>query len=235
MLRKQDIHPIQGEILKSLLFVPEARFSELNIQNIGTDHFTFHIKRLIDLGLIEKNEEGLYRLTITGKEFANRFDVDGRDVAIEKQAKISVLIACVTGKGENAKYLVYQRLKQPYYGMHGFMTGKIKWGETIFEAACRELNEETNLEADLSLAAVKHKMEYAEDGKLLEDKYFYLIRGENPRGELLTDFKGGKNMWLTEKGILELPDLFDDVRETLNILKQGKFIFSERKWIVSKY
>ena len=115
------------EILRVLMFRPEARFADLNVPEYSNDHFTFHIKRLIELGLVEKNENRKYQLTIKGKEFANRFDVENSEIELEKQAKIGVLVVCVRNEGNKKEYLIQKRLKQPYFGFHGFITGKAKW------------------------------------------------------------------------------------------------------------
>ena len=235
MTQKTDIHPLQADILKVLLFTPEARFSDLNVSRISTDHFTFHVKKLTELKLIEKTEENSYRLTIIGKEFANRFDVDTENVVLERQAKIGVLIGCVRGEGKDREYLIQQRLKQPYFGYYGFMTGKVKLGETVYETAERELQEEMGLAADLKLVGVRHKMDYDKDRRLLEDKYFYVFRGENPRGELQAEFNGGRNAWMTKDEISKLPKLFHDCMETIGLLDQGKFRFIESKYTVLGY
>lgn len=123
---EQEIHPIQANILLFLLFKPKARFKDLNTTGISTDHFNFHVRRLVELGLIEKTKGRYYKLTLKGKEFANRFDTESQ--FLERQAKIGVLVCCV-GKSENdVKYLIQQRLKALYYGFYGFITGKVKWG-----------------------------------------------------------------------------------------------------------
>lgn len=227
------MHPVQSDILLVLLFKPEAKFSELNRSGITNDHFTFHIKRLVGLGLIEKTKRGTYSLTTSGKEFANRFDTES--VVLERQAKIGVLIGCVIQKKKRAEYLVQQRLKQPYYGFHGFITGKVRWGETLNEAALRELEEETGLNGKFRLVGVKHKMDYSREGGMLEDKYFFVYKVTNIKGNLKEKFEGGKNKWLTEREINNLPDLFVDVEETVEMLKKDKFNFSENKYRVKRY
>jgi ADP-ribose pyrophosphatase len=56
------------------------------------------------------------------------------------ELKLSVVIVL---EDEEGRHLQQQRLKQPYYGYWGHMTGKIRWGETMLEAGARELQEET--------------------------------------------------------------------------------------------
>ena len=224
-------HKIQRIILKNLLLNKELRFSELNSESISNDHFTFHIKQLVSNGIVLKGDDGLYRLTSDGKEYANRFDVDGGEVKLERQAKLGILVvAC-----ENGKYLVQQRLKEPYYGYHGFVTGKIKWGEAVYEAASRELKEEAGLQGDFALKGIEHKMDYTSEGKLLEDKYFYIVKAFNLSGSLQESFESGKNFWAPMDEIMTLPDLFGDVPKIIKAEKQDKLVFFEDKYTIERY
>lgn len=228
------IHLIQANILKILLFEPKARFSKLNVLNLPTDHFNFHIKRLVELKLIEKTDKNSYSLTIEGKEFANRFDTEKR--VIEKQAKLSVVIVGAKKEKGSVKYLVQQRLKQPYFGFVGFVSGKIKWGETFLEAGTREFKEETGLEAKLLLHGIEHKMDYSKkENNLLEDKCFFIFLASSAKGDFIERFEGGKNLWLTKKEILRLPNLFGDVAKILKIIGKNKFAFFEKKYAVEVY
>lgn len=230
---EQEIHPIQSDILLVLLFKPKARFVELNTTKMPSDHFNFHIKRLVKLDLIEKTKGGYYKLTPKGKEFANRFDTESQ--FLERQAKIGVLVCCV-GKSENdVKYLIQQRLKEPYYGFYGFITGKVKWGEEVEETAKRELKEEAGLAGEFRLVGIKHKMDYSSRKDLLEDKFFFVFRVTNTKGKLINNFEGGKNLWLTQKEIFKLKDLFDGVDESIQMVKKDDFVFSETKYKVKRY
>ena len=190
----KQLHPAHVAILHVLLFRPEARFAELQkASELGSDHFNFYLKQLLDESFVAKNDHGSYHLTQKGKEFANRFDTDERKV--ERQPKVAV---CLMVRRDNGTQLVQQRLKQPFYGYWGRPTGKIRWGETILEAAARELKEETGLEADTSFEQVYHKMDYnKETGELLEDKIFFVVACTNPRGTLIEKFEGGRNAWMT--------------------------------------
>ncbi len=229
------MHPIQTKILRVLLFTPSARFTDLNATGITSDHFNFHIKSLCDNGFAQKEDGGSYTLTTKGKEFANRLDTDHVDVVVEKQAKIGALVCCIRERDGKKEYLVQQRLKQPFYGFHGFVTGKIKIGETVEEAAVRELEEETGLAAMLTLSGVKHKMDYDTEGNLLEDKYFFLFRGDQTKGELTEVFEGGRNIWLTKEEIFKLPNVFDGVAETLKLAEEGGIGFIETKYTVEGF
>jgi ADP-ribose pyrophosphatase YjhB (NUDIX family) len=228
-----EIHPVQADILLVLLFKPVARFIDLNTTGMTTDHFTFHVKRLVKLGLIRKNKKNNYLLTPRGKEFANRFDTDS--VIVERQAKLGVLVICVKEVRGVLHLLVQKRLKQPYFGYYGFISGKIRWGEELSVAASRELKEEAGLSGDLELVGIEHKIDYSKDGKLLEDKFFYIFRVTNTKGKLINEFVGGKNEWLLEKEIRKLPNLFGDMLELIDVVKGKKFVFFEKKFKVKSY
>lgn len=207
----KELHPAHVAILHVLLFRPDARFAELQkASELSSDHFNFYLKQLLDEEFVTKNSRGAYHLTQKGKEFANRFDTDARKV--ERQPKVAVCLMI----RQDGKQLVQQRLKQPFYGYWGRPTGKIRWGETILEAAARELMEETGLEADLSFESVYHKMDY-EDGtdKLLEDKIFFIISGKNTRGKLIEEFEGGRNAWMTSEEYGAQPLSFENNKDGL--------------------
>lgn len=213
-----DLHPAQAEMLRVLLFKPVARFSELNVTNLTNDHFSFHLKKLVEIELIKKTEEGNYQLSAKGKEFANRMDTD--TAKMEKQAKVAVLVVGVRKKNRKTEFLLQKRLKQPFYGYCGFVTGKIRWGELVEEAGKRELLEETGLRGDLKFTGIEHKVDYDDEGKLLEDKFFYVMRGENLTGELMEEFEGGQNLWVEKSKVKEMENLFQDVLDLVKLVSK---------------
>ncbi len=229
MKKEIEIHPVQARILRELLFKQEAGFAELNVLKLPTDHFTFHLKSLVEAQLLEKTPKG-YQLTSAGKEFANRFDTDSREAVYEKQAKVSVLPCGVMKEGGVTKYLIQERLKQPFYGYRGFMSGKIRKGDTPLETARREFKEETGLAGDFVFRGVLHKMDYSAENELLEDKYFFVFRVDNPQGELIESFEGGRNLWLPKKEILSLPRLFPSVKEVIEMLSREQMEYLEGKY-----
>lgn len=228
-----ELHPVQATILRELLFKQSARFSDLNIKELSSDHFTFHISKLVDSGLVEKTKNNKYTLSTAGKEFANRLDTD--NAKIERQPKVAVALIIVREHKGQKQYIIQQRLKQPYYGFHGVITGKIRWGETIYETAERELFEETGLHAKFTLKGIKHKMDYNNKNEILEDKIFLVCIGENYSGILKESFEGGKNMWVTEKELSELPDKFPDLHLLFEFIRSKEIMFHEGKYSVDKY
>lgn len=218
-----DAHAAQMKILRELLLHHYCTFGELTRATmLTTDHVTFHIKKLVELGYVAKvpKEYGKYQLTRRGKEYANRMDTDAYE--IEKQPKLTVDLAIENADGE---FIIQERTKHPFYGYHGFPTGKIRWGETMEQAGARELLEETGLTADLRVVGVYHKLDYDTNGGLLEDKYMCLIHGTNPRGTLLPKTESHMNEWMTPQSYKELEKRMGDIDVTIAQLRaDGVFV-----------
>lgn len=223
------IHDAQVSILRELLFHPSAGFAKLQRPTgLTSDHFNFHIGRLVELGLVEKKSGGAYQLTQLGKEYANRLDTDNNTV--ERQPKTAVILA-VERQGEKGgiEYVFQERLKNPYYGFWGLPTGKVRWGETILQTAERELMEEAGLTADFRIAGVYHEQVLSEEsGDMLEDKIFFVAHGTNPQGDLLKTFEGGANEWLSFDEAYKKAKKFDSFKMELDILHAKEWLI-ERK------
>lgn len=219
------IHEAQMAILRELLFHPSANFAKLQKQTgLTSDHFIFHIQKLVELGLVKKVARGTYSLTPRGKEYANKLDTDSN--TIERQPKTAVILAIERSYRGKKQYLFQERLKQPYYGFWGCPTGKIRWGETILQTAERELMEETGLRADCEIGGVYHEMVYkSETGEQLEDKIFFIVHCTNPSGRLIEEFEGGRNQWMTREEALGQPKIFTSFDIELDIVNSNdKFI-----------
>lgn len=205
--------------------MPTAGFADLQKPTgLTSDHFTFHINRLVELGLVERVGRGRYRLSARGKEYANRLDTDNNTV--ERQPKSAVLLAVERRRDGRTEYLFQERLKQPYFGYWGLPSGKIRWGETILETALRELKEETGLEADREICGVYHEQVYkSETGEQLEDKIFFVVKCTNVRNQLMERFEGGRNKWMTEAEARQQSKTFKSFDVELEIMR------GERTWV----
>lgn len=190
---------------------------------LSSDHFNFHIGRLVELGLVEKVRRGHYSLSSRGKEYANRLDTD--DNTIERQPKTAVILA-IEREGKNGtEYLFQERLKNPYFGFWGLPSGKIRWGEAVLDTAMRESLEETGLTADFRVAGVYHeRVLLAETNEMMEDKIFFVCNGKNAKGTLLTDFEGGHNEWMTFDDAFKKTKKFDSFKVEIDILDSDEWL-----------
>lgn len=226
MSHEIKIHAAQTSILRELLFLPAAGFAELQKPTgLTSDHFAFHINRLVELRLVERDASGDYRLTTSGKEYANRFDTDTNTV--ERQPKSAVLLVIERVRDGRTECVYQQRLKHPYFGYWGRPTGKIRWGESITECAQRELMEETGLTADCKILGVYHE-QAVRRGEVLEDKLFFHILCTNVQGELKAEFEGGRNAWMTWEELNEQEKKFANFDAGFKI-RSGKELFVERR------
>jgi len=229
MTYEPQAHGIQIDIMRHLLFKPTATFSDLQRQtDLTSDHFNFHIRKLIDEGYVEKYQK-TYRLSGKGKEYANRMDTDEK--VIEKQPKVSIAITLErkNEKGER-EFLFQQRKKNPYFDFWGRAGGKMRWGESVIEAAKRELKEETGLEAEFEYRLLYHKRDFRKDTReLLEDKIFLCVYASQHKGELIEEFEGGVNRWMTSEEFHKQPKRFVSVDDFLELMDAGE-IFVEREF-----
>jgi ADP-ribose pyrophosphatase YjhB (NUDIX family) len=226
-----NIHDAQTKILRELLFHPHAGYAELQKPTgLSSDHFNFHISRLIELGLVKKLVRGKYQLTDRGKEYANKLDTDNN--TIEKQPKSAVILGVQKEIGGVTHYLFQERLKHPYFGYWGFPSGKIRWGETVLQAAARELMEETGLTAALRNVGVYHEHAYQlETGELLEDKIFHVVHCTNPHGVLKKEFEGGRNAWMTADQMESKEKVFASVKTEIEALHAKHFFLEQSVYI----
>jgi 8-oxo-dGTP pyrophosphatase MutT (NUDIX family) len=224
------IHDAQTLILRELLFRPEAGYAQLQKPTgLTSDHFNFHISRLVELGLVEKAGRGLYGLSLAGKEYANKLDTDSN--TIERQPKLAVMLAISRNKAGREEFLIQERVKNPNYGFFGFPTGKVRWGETIIDTANRELMEETELQADFEVAGISHEhVRLEETYKLMEDKIFFICRGSNVRGELKTEFEGGRNQWMTLDKLQKKEKRFESLDREIEIISRESWLIEQTTW-----
>ena len=176
---------------------------------------------------------GRYRLTVRGKEYANKLDTDRK--TIERQPKVAVLLGIERLVGGKRELLFQKRTKNPFYGYLGFPTGKISWGETIEETAARELMEETGLEADYKIKGLYHENTIIkETEENIEDKMFFVVHCTNPRGQLIEKFEGGENQWMSVEAAREYPKTYSSFERELLMLEGKDTQFVDEKHYYSK-
>lgn len=218
MSHEIKLHEVQTSILRALLFQPTATYAELQQStNLTSDHFNFHIARLVELQLVEKIQRGTYCLSLTGKEYANRLDTDNNTV--ERQPKSAVIFGLRREVNGKTEYVFQERRKNPYFGFWGLPSGKIRWGETIIETAKRESLEETGLDADFEIASVYHEaVKDSKTGQIIEDKIFFIVRGTNTRGTLIENFEGGHNEWRSVDSLLSEEKKYATLEHEIDLL-----------------
>jgi ADP-ribose pyrophosphatase YjhB (NUDIX family) len=232
-------HKVQLEILKRLLFAEKLRYTDIKPNpDMENNQFDFHLKELIKAGHIQKIDQ-FYLLTNTGKEYANRMDTD--KITISKQAKISAWVCCRRKTKKGYQYLIFTRLKQPFYGCQGFLSGKVQYGETVEQAAARELREEANLTGNPQIIMIKHFLVFDKKTKeLVEDKFMFMCLFDNPKGVIKNNAEG-KCEWVDKNDLpkyvtnhFESYTAFEKQVETINTFS-GNIVFIEEKHMSQKF
>ena len=212
-------HQVQLSILRELLFNPQAHFAQLNKTELTNDQFTFHLKHLVEKGLVEKQGE-IYQLTPMGLEVAGRLDVKVLDFV--KQPKVGVSICVRDGN----KVLLGKRLKDPNKGQIGFYAEKVRFGESLLETAKRCLLNETGLEAVFKYAGELHIIR-KENNVIVVDVLFTCFKVTKFWGNLKEKTVESENFWVNYEEAYTLPNVFPDLKEDLDLYKKDALFFKE--------
>lgn len=194
MYQEKKINDIQASILRQLFSSDGLRFAQINVDGISSDQFSYHLRQLARLGLIEKTAEQAYRLTSLGRSQVTMLYPDRN--AFIQQGFLAVRI--ILSKLENGQryYLMQKRTKVPYKGTYATPGDKILFGEDIGEAAVRAMQRHTGLTCRMQLLGIRH-LKDLHAGEIVQDKYFFVFKATEPQGELLKAGHTGENFWMT--------------------------------------
>lgn len=196
------------------------------VTDLTSDDFKFHLRKLVNLGLVMKNDEGVYELTPKGKEFANRFDYENRAPIRQPKLTTATYVKRTSSDTGDVEYLFHQRLRQPYYGYWGVIGQPVRWGESFEGAASRGLREQTGLSAPLLLKGFYRQRDYLNSSdSILEDKLFIVFEAEW-QGEEPSHWPYAKAQWMTINELTSQEKRFDSCVEMLNKLTSDQIWFS---------
>lgn len=182
------MHPIQSHILKKLTLSKSSRYSEIKPSGVESNKFSYHLRTLLDSGMVERLTLG-YQLTPRGKRYVDKMSL--QSFYPRSQPKIVTVIICKNTVGE---CLLFKYKKQPFYDLYGFPSGKIHFGETIIEAANRELKEKTGLSAKLSHRGNVY-LSVRERGEIISHMLCHVFSASQPTGRLMENSPVGSCQW----------------------------------------
>lgn len=207
-------HEVQLGILKQLLFHPQARFTQLNEFKLDNNHFNFHLKRLIEEGVVEKSGE-LYQLTPVGLELAGRMDIKALNIVRQPKVGVSILVV-----GDDKRILLGKRLRDPGMGINNFYTRKVKFGESVYKTAELCLLEETGLRAEFSYVGTIRFLQH-------QDRVMLCFIAKPNGGELIEKTLESENEWYTLREVEQLENVFPEFNSVLEKHLDGKLFFEE--------
>ena len=184
-------HELERKIILKLIHTPTAGFNELWGKEGESNTFAYHLGKLEGRGLVAKNKEGLYQLTEEGKKLSGFIEGD-----TGKRAEFPIFSHVLLVQ-DGDKWLCQKRLKEPFFGYWGFVSGKINFGQNLFECATRDLMEEAGLTAtDWTFKAIEQVKTY-ENGKLLHHHYLFHVYTDKATGSVKEKTHKAEHAWLT--------------------------------------
>lgn len=232
MQNNNAINAIQADILRQLFQKDGLRFAQINVENVPSDQFSYHLRQLVKYGLIEKLDDNSYRLSARGRTRTIML-YPNEDGFIE-QGFLAVRLVISKQQDGKRYFLIQQRAKVPYKGTYATPGDKILFGEDVHDAARRILKAHTGLTCDLRLRGIRHmKDDYL--GDIVQDKYFFVFSGAEPTGELLPESRTGHYLWLTYDEIKDSGLSIHGGLTILDIAESDSLIFSEETLTVETY
>lgn len=143
------MHYIQKDIILSLAIKSPQRFCELQPARVPNNTFSYHLKRLLELGYIEHDKNTGYVATRKALKTL-QYSTDS-----SKKPLTPGLITILYVTNDDGEVLIMNRSKRPFVDYYGLPSGLIHAGETIEKAAQRELFEKTGITASAK------KLQYA--------------------------------------------------------------------------
>lgn len=190
----------QVAILTKFIRAKSLRYSDGRPGRMSNDNYKYHLKYLVQKGYVKKIGKD-YELTNKGKLFGFEIDAKGKN-----QEKFWVHVHCFVErqKGTRREVLVQKKVKHPYFGDVYVISGKILPGEKIEEAAQRKFKEETGLTCQFRFVGTIRRAHKNVEGEIVQDAFFQVCYGANPKGKLVTKNVFGENFWAPYRQVLDL-------------------------------
>lgn len=183
------MHHIQRTILGELMQGEHLRYAQIKPKGLESNVFAYHLKVLKDSGYVMRTSWGTYGLTTAGKRYVDGLSLT--DMRPRLQPKIVILLACRDRLG---RWLLMRRKVQPLLGYVGFPYGKLHRGETITEAARRELQDKASIIADLRHAGDGY-ITMRQGNEPISEVLFHLFTGIIPSDEPASTHPAGELFW----------------------------------------
>ncbi len=186
-----DSH-IWRAIIAKLKNADTLRYGRLRLDDIDRDLFNYHLKQLVDKGIITKlADKAGYTLSDKGKRKVA--DVLHTSDQADRLFKINPLLIVLDRRGNDMYVINQTRTSQPNYGIVGVPGGTILKTEPLLVGAKRKLAQETGLIADFEYVALTRRIVY-KDIALFADVFFPICLATSWSGTLTTT-EFGSNDW----------------------------------------
>ena len=209
------MHYIQRSILARLMSSDSLRYADIQPPDIGSNLFSYHLTALKKAGYVIRTSWGTYTLSSSGKLLVDSLSLETLRPRI--QPKITIILACRDRLG---RWLLMRRKVQPLLGQVGFPYGKLHLGETIQQAAERELMEKTGL-----IGEFQHRgdgyITIQENGSTVSQIFAHVFYCMEPTGYFKSAHKAGDVYWgdidtdyTSDVMLQSMPDLIKAIEST---------------------
>lgn len=213
-------HHIQKSIVYDLAFAETLRFSDLKPDDMENKAFTYHLKKVVTLGLVKKLENGSYTLTMKGRRVGKG--------ALKKESRLldraySILLLAVRNIDDDS-WLLYKRQTQPLLGLTGFMQAQPVAETDARSTAEQTCFEQTGIKTEFTVQGHGYFRVYRA-GELESFIHFTLLVGQNPTGQLLEIAESAGYFWQQTPNF-ESPDMLPNI-QTLHkmcLAEPGQFV-----------
>jgi 8-oxo-dGTP pyrophosphatase MutT (NUDIX family) len=133
-------HYIEKHILRTLAFVPSARFSQMRPPRVESNLYAYHLSKLLKNNFVIKSNQN-YTLTPRGLRYVDRLSFSNLRPTLQPKINTGIIL-----KNEYDEILLTIRRRQPLLGKLGLPMGKLHDSDPdIHTAASRELHEKTGM------------------------------------------------------------------------------------------
>ena len=215
-------HHIQKSIVYKLAFNEALRFGQLKPDDLDNKLFNYHLKLVINAGLVKKDENGLYSLTAEGRRVGVGV-LDKQFTDLDRAH--SVLFLIIRRKSDKA-WLLFKRKTHPLLGDVGFMHVNPVATEDVFKTAQDRLLTKTNLIASFKYLGSGYFKIFEDDG-LESYTHFTALVAEDAEGELKQNNDKGEYFWQADIRAIK-DELLPTAQALLQQYEAGQPFFIEQ-------
>ncbi len=219
-------HHIQREIVYRLALLENARFSKLKPDDIESKLFTYHLKKVLAAGFVEKTKDGVYGLTPEGRRLGVHVFERLSD---QLERAVSVLFLVVRRRSDGA-WLLYRRQNHPLRGRIGFMHANPNSKEPTAETAKRVLKQKTGLSAEFTVVGSGYFRVF--EGDNLESfTHFTMLACQDASGELAQNDEHAEYWWESDPNFLA-KEMLPNMPSLAKAYDRGELFFLEESLAV---
>lgn len=213
-------HHIQRSIVYRLAFSRGLRFSELKPDVLENKLFTYHLKKVLSAGYVQKSSDGLYSLTPEGR----RLGVHVLETENILPALADSVLFLLIRRASDGAWLLYRRKTHPLQGRVGFMhcRPEIDQNSTDTAAACLQ---KIGLTGTFKVLGGGYFRVYERE-ELESFTHFTLLVCEDAAGELKSDDEFAEYFWQQDPDF-RAADMLPNMKSLVARYEHGETFFLE--------